>query len=115
MTVTANGGNVAVDAGVTIEDSRNNKSYMWSVIIHGETIGNIVSTVNYDHQIFSVPLREVTKLTFHDVFQLRPGTYHVELRLYEATPNMDPSILNQSHSLIPEILLSNSQEITVNQ
>lgn len=119
MTVTPRQGGATVDAQVTISDSRGDRSYMWALIVRGVTggphgrVGDIISSFDYDNQVFSVLPGRAARPTFKEDLPLLPGTYFVELRLYEVSPGMVPAELDKSHPLIPEVFLAHNETVTV--
>lgn len=113
MTVTTDLGRVTVNANVTIEEWRKGTSYMWSILIKDNETKKLVSCTNYNDQTFSVIPGVVHKPTFKDVFNLPPGTYNVELRLYEATPGVDLSVLRHSAVFNPQVLLANNKDVEI--
>lgn len=103
MTLTPAPGRVGINAKVSMQDSRFGTSYMWAVRVkdHGEE--KVLSQLNYDTQIFSIRPNEHRDLTFKDVIPVRAGTYHVELRLYELSPN----------AKAPQVLLARVEKVII--
>jgi hypothetical protein len=112
LTVTSGPRGVVVDASVTIMDKRPGKSYMWGVLIRGESFDNVISNITYDKQVFSPPANgKVMKPNFNDVFQLPPGVYHIEVVVYDRAPGSELGLFDPARG--PKAELNRGERVTV--
>lgn len=116
MTVEPAPGQVAVDAQVTLQDSRGPTPFMWAVVVMDEGGKKRLSEMNYVNQIFSIQSKEPIKPTFKDVVQLQPGTYKIQVRLYEFSRDvgvMFPDGEFDLSALTPQGCISHSEIVTI--
>jgi len=112
--VTGGLGRFDVEAQATMMESRDEASYMWTLIVQDESGTETLRQVDYDTQIFSLEAKGVPiEKNFRDGFNFPPGIYNVELRLYEVTGVEDPSILAGEGAPGPHILLSYADKVTI--
>jgi hypothetical protein len=117
LAVTAGRGNVTLDGSVEIMDSREDRKPMvWAVFVKDPATLRVIFKQIYDQQIFEVAAGEIERPTFRDTFPLAPGSYRVELRLYEVTPDIVPDALVQPQPT-PHggMLLSRFETVTVGE
>lgn len=94
MEVTTEGRLVTIAARAYIMDKRQNSEYMWGLRVHkGRRLGNVVSERPYSHQKFRKLAELEATPTFTEQIQLPPGTYQLQVILYDLPVGFDLSRL----------------------
>jgi hypothetical protein len=88
--------------------------YLWSLRIYDDANDpRLLSEHYYRDQAFQVPLREKTRPTLRESFDLQPGTYQVQVCLHRLPEGFDFDRLADKAVLQPMLVLSPVSKVTV--
>jgi hypothetical protein len=115
VTVTRVSNGFHVIGQASVRDARPTANFMWAVRVRNPKTKSIVAETRYDTQLFQA-LQDGTELrpTFEDVVtpDLQPGTYKVELVLYEVPPGgvdkLTPAVMEH------QLMAKNTATVTIN-
>lgn len=114
MSVVPTRDGIAVSAAVTLFDRASKNSYAWTISIR-DANGKEVRGLNYDRQVFRLASPEPKTFTFNDSFQVAPGSYTVQLKLWTPRAGLNIAALRAEGTRHPDNILGGSQKVIVGQ
>ena len=88
-------GSVVVDANANVFDKRPGISLIWSMRVSTKDTKTLVKEHFYADQIFSITGKAPQTITFHDSFNIAPGSYRVQLILHALHPGITQADLQK--------------------
>lgn len=111
--VVADGSQVGVSASATILEKRQDTAYVWSITVIDRATDKVVRDFLYKNQVFSLRAPATVSSTLSKSFELKPGSYLVEVRLFHIPRDFKLDKLMNKEIAASQVAVAAGHEIRI--